>query len=231
MIVLAIDTAGPSLSVALLQDHAVTSELFINTGANHSFHLLPAIKHVYDVAGKSAGETDLFVCTSGPGSFTGLRIGVSTIKGLAMAAGRPVVGLSTLEALAANMNCVSKIICPMVDAQRNQVYAATYKIGRNFNSEMISEDMLTDLESYLSNLKDKENTIFLGSGALKYADKIISMIPNSFIATSDFSYVRASLVAALGMRKFYEGCLTDPLNLMPKYLRLAEAERKHLASQ
>src|SRR3990172_1724960 len=99
MHILAIDTAAATLSAAVLEDSTVRAEVFLNNGENHSVWLLPAIKHVYDLTGTSPLNTDLFVCTHGPGSFTCVRIAVSTIKGLAMAANKPVVGISTLEAL------------------------------------------------------------------------------------------------------------------------------------
>lgn len=226
MLILAIDTTGATLSVALLEDQTIRAEVFVNTGDNHSLHLLPAIKHVYDLAGVSSGVTDLFVCTLGPGSFTGVRIGVSTIKGLAMATGKPVVGFSTLEALAANIGSLSGSICPILDAQRGQVYTAIYKLDGNFIPQLMHEERLTDLEPFIFHLKGKGKVLFMGSGALKYADLIKRTLPESIIAPVQFSHVRASVVGLLGLRKFHEGHMLDVLTFTPLYLRLSEAERK-----
>jgi tRNA threonylcarbamoyladenosine biosynthesis protein TsaB len=226
MLILAIDTTGATLSAALLEDQTIRAEVFVNTGANHSLHLLPAIEHVYDLAGASTGITDVFACTLGPGSFTGVRIGVSTVKGLAMATGKTVVGVSTLEALAANMGTVSGSICPLLDAQRGQVYTALYRQGDNHVLEMIQEARLTDLETFISCLKGDDRVLFTGSGAVKYAALIKRILPEADIAPVQFAHVRASMVGLLGLRKFMEGQVLDVLTFTPLYLRLSEAERK-----
>jgi len=225
MLVLAIDTAGETLSAALLNDGAIRAEIFINTGLNHSHHLLPAIKNIYDVAGAKTEATDLFACTVGPGSFTGLRIAVSTIKGLAMATGKPVVGLSTLEALAANMGCVPMKICPMLDARKGQIYTALYKMEADLFLEQIASDRLAGLETFLSSLDEEKNICFLGSGAVKYADVIRKSLPGSIIAPVSYSYISAGLVGLLALKKFQEGKILDVLTFAPRYLRLSEAEK------
>lgn len=231
MQIFALDTTGATLSVALLEDQTIRAEAFVNTGDNHSLHLLPAIGHVYDLAGASPEMTDLFVCTLGPGSFTGVRIGVATIKGLAMATGKPVVGFSTLEALAANAGLFTGHICPILDAQRGQVYAAIYKLDGEFIPQLIHEERLTDLEALISQVKDEGRVLFLGSGAVKYADLINQMLPGAIIAPVQFSHVRASVVGLLGIRKFHEGHSLDVLTFTPHYLRLSEAERKLLMAE
>lgn len=226
MLILAIDTTGATLSAALLEDQTIRAEIFVNTGDNHSLHLLPAIKHVYDLTGSSVGATDLFACTLGPGSFTGVRIGASTIKGLAMATGKPVVGCSTLEALAANIGPISESICPILDAQRGQVYTAIYKLNGNCIPQMMQKASITTLEPFIANFNDKDNVLFVGSGAVKYADLIKRTLPESNIAPVQFGQVRASMVGLLGLRKFQEGHKLDVLTFSPFYLRLSEAERK-----
>ncbi len=225
MLVLAIDTAGETLSAALLDNGALRAEIFINTGLNHSHHLLSAIKNIYDVAGANTEATDLFACTVGPGSFTGLRIAVSTIKGLAMATGKPVVGLSTLEVLAANMGCVPMKICPMLDARKGQIYTALYKMEEDLFLEQIAGDRLAGLETFLSSLDEEENICFLGSGAVKYADVIRKSLPGSIIAPVSYSYIRAGLVGLLALKKFQEGKILDIPTFAPRYLRLSEAEK------
>lgn len=225
MLVLAIDTAGETLSAALINDGLIRAEIFINTGLNHSHHLLPAIKNIYDMAGVKTEATDLFACTVGPGSFTGLRIAVSTIKGLAVATGKPVVGLSTLEVLAANMGCVPMKICPMLDARKGQIYTALYKMEADLFLEQIAGDRLAGLETFLSSLDEEKNICFLGSGAVKYADVIRKSLPGSIIAPVSYSYIRAGLVGLLALKKFQEGKILDVPTFVPRYLRLSEAEK------
>ena len=224
MLILAIDTTGATLSVALLRDQTTLAEVFINTGDNHSLHLLPAIKQMYDLADATLEMTDLFVCTLGPGSFTGVRIGVSTIKGLAMAASKPVVGFSTLEALAANMGPFTGTICPILDAQRGQIYAAAYELDDSFIPQLRHEARLTDVESFLSLFQGNGEVAFLGAGAVKYADLINATLPEAIIAPVHYSPVRASVLGSIGFLKYRAGEILDTLTFTPRYLRLSEAE-------
>ena len=226
MLTLAIDTTGTTLSAALLEDQTIRAEVFVNTGENHSLHLLPAIKHVYDLAGASTEKTDLFVCTLGPGSFTGVRIGVSTIKGLAMATNKPVVGFSTLEALAGNQGAFSGFICPLLDAQRGEIYAAAYELDDSFIPQLRREARLTNIEQFLALYKGKDKVLFLGSGAVTNAELIKRTLPEAIIAPVQFCHVRASIVGWLGLVKFYQGQMLDVMTFPPLYLRLSEAERK-----
>lgn len=226
MLVLAIDSTGAALSVALLEDQTIRSETFVNGGDNHSLHLLPAIKRTYELAGLSVEETNLFVCTLGPGSFTGVRIGVSTIKGLAMAIGKPVVGVSSLEALAANGGPFVGSICPILDAQRGQVYAALYEQETSFIPQVQCEARLSAIDSFIALLQGRPRVLLLGSGAVKYGDMIKGVLPEAIIAPAQFSHIRASVVGCLGLRKFQEGQQLDVMAFSPLYLRLSEAERK-----
>ncbi len=220
---LAIDTSSETLSVALLQDGHIKAEVFVDAARNHSVLLLPAIRYAYDVTGLCFGETDLFVCTLGPGSFTGLRVGVSTVKGLAIATGKPVVGLSSLEALAANLGPVSVPVCPMLDAGRGQIYTAIYQMNGNSLPELSGEERISDLNVFLSGLRS--DMVFLGSGALKYAESIKKLLPHSSFAREYHCHIRASVVGLLGMEKFHEGDILDVLTFVPRYLRPSEAEK------
>ena len=226
MLTLAIDTTGATLSAALLEDTTLLAEVFVNTGDNHSVQLLPAIKHIYDLTGASTELIDLFVCTLGPGSFTGVRIGVSTIKGLAMATGKPVVGCSTLEVLAAGMGPFSGIICPLLDAQRGQIYAAAYELDGSLLPQLRHEARLADLEPFLSLFHGRSRVLLLGTGAITYADLIKRILPEAIIAPVQFSHVKASVVGTLGLMKFHQGQILDVMTFTPLYLRLSEAERK-----
>ena len=131
MLTLAFDSSSKTASVSLLRDKAVLYDTIINKGLNHSEVLLPAIDEACRLSGIQLSEIDLFACTMGPGSFTGLRIGVSTLKGLMLATGKPAAGISTLAALALNVEQKEKIIGSMMDAGRGQVYLAYYQYDKD----------------------------------------------------------------------------------------------------
>ncbi len=206
----------------MLEGQEIRAEVFVNTGTNHSHTLLSAIKYIYDSTGMTLITTDYFACTLGPGSFTGSRIGVATIKGLALATGKPVVGLSTLEALAANMGVSSLNVRPMLDAQRGQIYTALYRVKANCLLEMIDQERLADVGAILSN--SDEDTVFLGAAALKYADNIRQTLPGAYIAPRYCSYIKAGVVGTLSISKFQQGEILDLITFTPRYLRLSEAE-------
>ncbi len=231
MQILAIDSAVSTLSVALLEGRTVRAEVCLNTGENHSLRLLMAIKDACDLTNTVLLDTDLFVCTRGPGSFTGVRIAVSTIKGLAMAANKPIVGVSSLEALAAAISFLpSSAVYAMLDAQNGQIYAAAYQMGTDSQLKPFVEEKICDVGSFLSDLTSREGAIFVGSGALKYARFIKDVFPNALIVPAESSHIRAGTVGLLGLDKFYRDETSDFLTMVPRYLRLSEAERKFLTS-
>ena len=117
MQILAVDTSGVSGSVALIRDNAILSEVIINIGLNHSQTILPAMAQVLESSGVDASAVDLFAVTTGPGSFTGLRIGISLIKGLALSVSKPIAAVSTLDALAMNLFAAGSTICPFIDCE------------------------------------------------------------------------------------------------------------------
>jgi tRNA threonylcarbamoyladenosine biosynthesis protein TsaB len=223
MLTLAIETSTKTAGIALLGDTEIIAEIFLNTGVHHSVVLLPAIENIFKVTQTKAEQVDLFACASGPGSFTGIRIGISTIKGLALATGKPVVGVSTLEALAFNVIGSSSVVCPMLDAKKKQIYAALYRAGRGDAFEKIVGERVADVEEFLKCVE--EETIFLGDGALKYSKVIKNILPGKAYFASGFqNHIRASAVALIGKRKYHEGDAVNPFTLTPAYLRASEAE-------
>ena len=225
MLTLAIDTATKTLSAALLAEGFVLAETFLNLKANHSLVLLPVIEDICRRAGVELEEVDLFACTVGPGSFTGLRIGLSTVKGFALATGKPAAGVSTLEALAFNVLHASMMICPMLDARKEQVYAALFRASRAGELEAVQEERLTDPASLL---RDTEGDIlFLGDGAQRYRSLIRETLPErSFFASGHHQFIRAAAVGLLGEMKYRNGDLLDLMSFTPRYLRASEAEVK-----
>ena len=225
MNILAIDTSGVTASVALLQDEKVLAEIFINLGRNHSEILLPSIDHLLMVTGFELRAIDVFACTVGPGSFTGIRIGVGTVKGLAIAADRPVVGLSALEVLAMDALGFQRKICPMIDARREQVYAGLYADNGSDALISIIPERLIMANEFLELIEGE--TVFTGTGAVKYRDIIQrGLAGKGFFVADHRNQVHASTVGVLAGRKALAGGLTDAVKLIPLYLRRSEAEEK-----
>jgi len=225
MLILAIDTSTKTASIALLRDDDILAEIFLNMGVNHSIVLLPTLYDLCRLSCIEPSSIDLFVCTIGPGSFTGLRVGACTVKGLALATDRPVVGVSTLDALAFNLVGSEMLICPMLDAKKNQVYTALYRTGRNNLLQKTENERVTDIEEFLQCID--ADTIFVGDGAVKYARLISDILPlRSYFASACNQYVRAATTGLLGKRKYSEGDVLDPETFTPVYLRPSEAEMK-----
>ena len=226
MKILAIDTSGKSAALAILEDETVLSESLLSLDVHHSEVLLPAVDHLCRAAGMAIGDMDLFACTTGPGSFTGLRIGLSTVKGLALALSRPVAGVSTLEALALGAAGCEGIVCPLLDARKSQVYAALYR--RDASSGVMSvllPDALSDLDRLLAAIDG--SALFVGDGAVRYRLEIEAALPGRCRFAESFNnHVRAAAVGLLGYRRFQAGLAEDALTLIPRYLRLSEAEER-----
>jgi tRNA threonylcarbamoyladenosine biosynthesis protein TsaB len=218
MLILAFDTSSKTASVALLNDDIILYESIINVGLNHSEVLLPAIEHACIRTRIKIAEIDLFACTIGPGSFTGLRIGASTMKGFLLATEKPAVGVSSLAALALNADKCSKIIHSIMDAGRGQVYSACFKYKEKGLLEQISKEQVLNP----SEIKYNNDDVFVGDGAVKYAD-IISDKKNNIIMASQ-KYCCASSVGLLGKEKYNRNELLDADTFVPIYIRSADAD-------
>ena len=225
MNILAIDTSGVTASVAILRDENVLAEIFLNLGRNHSEILLPSIDHLLIATGLDLKAIDVFACTVGPGSFTGIRIGVSTVKGLALAVDRPIVGLSALEVLAMNAMGFQKKICPMIDARREQVYAGSYADDGAEALTNIIPERLFKADDFLELIGG--DAVFIGTGAVKYGEIIQRKLAGrSYFVVGHLHQVHASAVGVLAGRKALAGEMTDAVKLIPLYLRRSEAEEK-----
>ncbi|MCX7635117.1 MAG: tRNA (adenosine(37)-N6)-threonylcarbamoyltransferase complex dimerization subunit type 1 TsaB [Syntrophales bacterium] len=225
MKILALDTSGKSVSVAIAEDDQTLVELYLDTGKNHSETLLGAIETVFRLTGLVLADMDLLACTVGPGSFTGLRIGVSTVKAFAMSAGKPVIGVSTLAALSGNAGAGLFAVCPVLDALRGQIYWGIYHTGRNGSVEPALPDRLTDLDTLGRHIDG--DIVFLGNGAQKYRSFLEEIGgPGCVFEGEIYQQVRASRVALLARARYEAGGGEDVLTFAPRYYRLTQAEEK-----
>jgi tRNA threonylcarbamoyladenosine biosynthesis protein TsaB len=226
MITLAIECATKTLGIAFLDHRKILAEIYLGMGGHHAETLLPAMEKLFLTTGLTPEGIDLLACTTGPGSFTGLRIGVSTIKGLALAMGKPVVGVSTLAALAMNLIPSRRLICPLLDAQRNQVYAGLYRMGPDGYPEAVAPDRLTDIEILVKTLPVEE-VEFVGDGAIRYQKQIYEDATCMPVPEAGRRHhLTASAVGLIGLHRYQHGSVEDLLTFAPKYLRPSEAEAK-----
>jgi tRNA threonylcarbamoyladenosine biosynthesis protein TsaB len=223
MLILAFDTSTKTASVAVLCDDVILYDAIINIGLNHSEVLLPAIEQACIQTRIKIAEVDLFACTIGPGSFTGLRIGASTLKGFMLATEKPAVGVSSLAALALNAGKSSKIIYSIMDAGRGQVYSACFKNKANGLLEQVGKEQVLNPSEIEYDYK--EEVIFVGDGAVKYAD-IITGDKNVNIIPAPQQYIQASSVGILGREKYDRRELLNAETFVPIYLRSADANKK-----
>jgi tRNA threonylcarbamoyladenosine biosynthesis protein TsaB len=223
MRILAFDTSSKTASVALLEDDEIIYETLINTGVNHSAVLLPAINQALNQAELKIAEIDLFACTLGPGAFTGLRVGISTLKGLILATDKPAVGVSSLEALVLNVPETTALICPVIDAGRGQVYIACYNYDAAGLISRVGEEMVIDPGKIMCGIE--RDVIIVGDAGIKYRDIILPENGRQIkITFAEHQYIRASAVGLLGRNKFIRNDLLNPSTFLPFYLRSADAK-------
>jgi len=224
MRILAVDTAAKSCSVAIMAAGSLSAELITLKDETHSKHLMELIHKVLGMAGFRVGELDGLAVTIGPGSFTGLRIGVSTVKGLAHALNKPVVGVSSLDALAWQCADRSHLICALLDARKGEVYSATYRFENDTLTQKSLENV-TAPEAAVEGLK--EPCVFIGSGAQLYRRNITNVLGNlANFAPEDQNIIRASSVGFLSMEKFKTHDTSEAAGLVPHYIRKSDAELK-----
>ena len=222
MKILAVDTATKSCSVAIIEAGSLSAELTTLKNQTHSKHLMELIHNGLGMSGFSAADLDGLAVTIGPGSFTGLRIGVSTIKGLAHALDKPVVGISSLDALAWQCADRSYLICPLLDARKGEVYSATYRFENDTLTQKSLENA-TAPEAAVEGLK--EPCVFIGSGAQLYRRNITNVLGNlANFAPEDQNIIRASSVGFLSMEKFKTHDTSEAAGLVPHYIRKSDAE-------
>lgn len=227
MRILAVDTATNIASVAITEDDTIIGEYSCNKGKTHSQRLMPMVSHLLETTGLSAAEFDAYAASVGPGSFTGLRIGVTTIKAMAYAAQKPVISVHTLDALAYNLPLSHDLICPVLDARNSQVFTAVYRF---IDSKL---DRLTDyLGVHVSELagilKQMEGDVsFLGDASKLHKDFFTAQLGDRVkLVPGNCQLPRAASVALRAYDLYLQGEQESCFDAVPFYLRKSQAERE-----
>ena len=219
MKLLVMDTSGPVCGVAVMEDEKVLCEYTAQNRNTHSANLMPMAEAALLSAGKTIGEMDAIAAVTGPGSFTGVRIGVATAKGLAHGAGIPCIPVDALEVLSLSAGGFDGVVCPIQDARAGQVYGAAFRGG-----ERLTADEPLKLEDFLEKiLPFGERFLFLGDGVPVHREKILEVLGDkAAFAPAHLNYLRPSAAGVLAMRSEKR---TDYLNLQATYLRPPNAQK------
>ena len=223
MKILGIDTSTPIGSVALIDGDNLAAEHTLNIVQAHSSRLMPAIDTVLKWSDITAEDLDGCAVGIGPGSFTGIRIGVATIKSLCYALNKPIVGVSTLEAVAYNLRWTNGIICPLLDARRSEVYGAIFEGGTEWQRH--SEDLCLPLDAFLDRLDSHTSPDriinFVGDGLLAYGEAVRERLSeNVHFADAIFNVPRGATIAHLGAQRLQNSDIDDYWTLVPNYVRV-----------
>ena len=226
MLILAFETSAKAASVALLEDGKLLGENYQNTGLTHSQTLMVMAENLLSQCGKTVEDVTAAAVAAGPGSFTGVRIGVAAAKGFAWGREIPCYGVSTLEAMALSLGAYQGYVCPCMDARRSQVYNALFYVKRDV-LERVSEDRAISLAELGAELKSLKEPIFLvGDGSNLCYNTLLESVPNLVLPPEHRMHQRAVGVV-LAARKLAEaGDPGDANALTPNYLRLSQAERE-----
>jgi tRNA threonylcarbamoyladenosine biosynthesis protein TsaB len=230
MRVLGIDTSTSCGSIGLVEGERILCEYSLEGKASHSERVLKTVHRILEDSNVAVGDVDGFAVSVGPGSFTGLRIGVSAAKGLAFATGKPVGGVSTLDALAQNVRYCPYLICPVLDARKGEVYTALYRHTGGDGLTKLADEMVIKPADLLESIEEK--ALFLGNGIYPYGDLIRRELGDkAHIAPSPFNFIHGSIVALLGRQNLEKGEYLDLERFTPRYLRKSEAELKWVEKQ
>lgn len=216
-------------SVAVVEDEILLGEYTVNYKKTHSQTLLPMLDEVARMIELNLDSVDAIAVAAGPGSFTGLRIGSATAKGLGLALDKPLVSVPTVEALAYNLYGTRGVICPMMDARRNQVYTGLYSFSEG-KFQVISDQEAIGVEELLGKVNELGQSVtFLGDGVPVYRDVIAEVCQVSYnFAPAHVNRQRAAAVAVLGGNYYKEGRVQNARDHRPEYLRLSQAERERM---
>jgi len=224
--ILAVDTSTSQAAIAIAVGQRIAAESTFNTDRTLSARLIPEIGHLLDLAGLAISDIDLYAAATGPGSFTGVRGGVATIQGLALAGGKPCAGFSSLTLLAMNFQLAAHPVCPLLDARKDEVYAALFDCSSPIPTPLIKECVLPP-ERFFELLRKATVApiIFCGEGAVRYHDLINEQMgQQAIIAPFPHNTSHASNAVFLALHALQNSELLEPSRLLPTYLRASEAE-------
>ena len=231
MLILAFETSAKAASVALMDGTKLLGESYQNTGLTHSQTLMVMAEDVLKQCGKSARDVEAVAVAEGPGSFTGVRIGVAAAKGYAWGKEIPCYGVSTLEAMAESLGIYEGYICPAMDARRSQVYNALFRVEKGIISR-VAEDRAIALADLKEELLTLEGPIFLvGDGSTLTYNTLKDSVENLILPPEHRMHQRAVGVGLVAARMAAEGLAPSGGELTPNYLRLSQAEREKLEKQ
>ena len=228
MLILAFETTAKAGSVALLENGKLLGENYQNTGLTHSQTLMVMAEDMLKSCGKAVSDVTAVAVAEGPGSFTGVRIGVAAAKGFAWGGELPCYGISTLEAMAETLGVYQGYVCPCMDARRSQVYNALFYVNQG-KIQQIQPDRAISLADLGEELKNLEEPVFLvGDGSVLCYNTLKEAVPGLVLPPEHRMHQRASGVALLAAKKIAAGEPGDGNALTPNYLRLSQAERERL---
>lgn len=232
MKILAVDSSGLVASVAVVMDDNLLGEFTMNYKKTHSQTLLPMLDELADMIELDLNTLDAIAVAGGPGSFTGLRIGSATVKGLALALDKPVIQIPTVDALAYNLCGHRDLVCPLMDARRNQTYTGLYQFDGN-QMQVIKEQCAVEISAIVAEINNiGKPVVFLGDGVAVFRDYIAEhgTIGYTF-APAHLNKQRAGAVAALAEEYYKQGKIMDAAEHKPEYLRLSQAERERMEKE
>ena len=227
MKILGLDSSGIVASVAIVEDDVLIAEYTVNYKKTHSQTLLPMLDEIAKMTELDLNSIDAIAVAAGPGSFTGLRIGSATAKGLGLALKKPLIAIPTVEGLAYNLYDISGLICPIMDARRKQVYTGIYRFT-DHQLKVVEDQMAVPMETVIEKLNQYgEAVTFLGDGVPVFHELIAEKmtVPYSF-APVHVNKQRAAAVAALGEIYYRQGKTETAMEHVPDYLRVSQAERE-----
>jgi len=226
MRILALDSSGLVATVAILEDEQTVAEYTVNYKKTHSQTLLPMLDEIVKMTEFDLESIDAIAVAGGPGSFTGLRIGSATAKGLGLALGKPLIHVPTVDGMAYNLFGTNGLICPIMDARRNQVYTGIYRFADEF--EVVEQQMAISVQELIDKLNVYgECVTFLGDGVPVYAEQLLHGLSTVCrFAPAHMNRQRAAAVGTLAMKYYAEGKIETATEHQPDYLRLSQAERE-----
>ena len=231
MKILAVDTTASPVSAALVCDGVLSGEFYLNIKTTHSQTLMPLISQLLKTTGTDISDIDYFAADTGPGSFTGVRIGTATVKGMAMPGDTPCVSVSTLAAMAYGMPYTDGVVCAVMDARCSQVYNALFSLDGG-RVERLCEDRAISIEELAAALEGIGRTVYLvGDGAALCYESFGGRLPDVVLPPENIRFQHAYGTAAAAAELIKQGSIMSARELMPTYLRLPQAERERLAKK